>query len=147
VRSPQNSEDRRVAEEANGSKKGLPGRPPRLAAPAALAVGQVAAALTAGPHSLAGNALGYGATGGTIHVAGRCGQRLGIRNSGATIIAEGAGKYAFEYMTGGRIIDKGLSAKPEDRYSTLESLLEDLEHDPEEVRRQQRLGRRRSNDN
>jgi len=33
--------------------------------------------------------------------AGRAGQRLGVRNSGAIVVAEGAGKYAFEYMTGG----------------------------------------------
>jgi glutamate synthase domain-containing protein 3 len=26
---------------------------------------------------------------------------VGVRNSGATIVVEGAGKYAFEYMTGG----------------------------------------------
>ena len=31
-----------------------------------------------------------------------------------------------------QIIRKGLSADPEDRYPTLESLLENLEHDPEE---------------
>ena len=38
---------------------------------------------------------------------------------------------------------KGLSVKPEDRYTTIDSLLEDLEKDPEEVRRQKRLARRR----
>ena len=32
---------------------------------------------------------------------GRAGQRVGVRNSGAVIVVEGAGKYAFEYMTGG----------------------------------------------
>jgi glutamate synthase domain-containing protein 3 len=51
--------------------------------------------------SLAGNAVGYGATGGKILVEGRVGQRVGVRNSGAHIVVEGAGKYAFEYMTGG----------------------------------------------
>ena len=55
---------------------------------------------TATPH-LAGNTVGYGATGGTLYVAGRTGQRFGVRNSGATMICEGVGKYAFEYMTGG----------------------------------------------
>ena len=54
-----------------------------------------------GALSLVGNAACYGATGGTLHVAGRAGQRVGVRNSGATIVVEGAGKYAFEYMTGG----------------------------------------------
>jgi glutamate synthase domain-containing protein 3 len=51
--------------------------------------------------SLVGNAACYGATGGRLFVAGRAGQRVGVRNSGATIVVEGAGKYAFEYMTGG----------------------------------------------
>jgi glutamate synthase domain-containing protein 3 len=51
--------------------------------------------------SVIGNAACYGATGGRLFVEGRAGQRLGVRNSGATIVAEGAGKYAFEYMTGG----------------------------------------------
>ncbi len=54
-----------------------------------------------GALSLAGNAVGYGATGGAIFIAGRAGQRVGVRNSGATVVVEGAGKYAFEYMTGG----------------------------------------------
>ena len=42
-----------------------------------------------------------------------------------------------------QIIQKGLRAKPKDRYPTLVSLLEELENDPEVNRRQQRLGRRR----
>ncbi len=42
-----------------------------------------------------------------------------------------------------QIIYKGLSAKPDDRYPTIDSLLEDLDRDPEEVRRQKRLARRR----
>jgi len=52
------------------------------------------------PH-LVGNAAAYGATGGTLFVAGRAGQRFGVRNSGATLVCEGVGKYSFEYMTGG----------------------------------------------
>jgi glutamate synthase domain-containing protein 2/glutamate synthase domain-containing protein 1/glutamate synthase domain-containing protein 3 len=51
--------------------------------------------------SLVGNAAAYGATGGALFVAGRAGQRFGVRNSGAHLICEGTGKYAFEYMTGG----------------------------------------------
>ncbi len=54
--------------------------------------------------SVAGNNVGYGATGGTIFIGGRAGHRLGIRNSGATIVAEAAGKYACEYMTRGRVL-------------------------------------------
>jgi glutamate synthase domain-containing protein 2/glutamate synthase domain-containing protein 1/glutamate synthase domain-containing protein 3 len=52
------------------------------------------------PH-LVGNAAAYGATGGVLYVAGKAGQRFGVRNSGAVLVAEGVGKYAFEYMTGG----------------------------------------------
>jgi glutamate synthase domain-containing protein 3 len=51
--------------------------------------------------SLVGNAAAYGATGGALFVAGRAGQRFGVRNSGAQLVCEGVGKYAFEYMTGG----------------------------------------------
>ncbi|MGH9675609.1 MAG: glutamate synthase-related protein, partial [Candidatus Acidiferrum sp.] len=57
--------------------------------------------------SLAGNNVGYGATGGTIFIGGRAGHRLGIRNSGATIVAEAAGKYACEYLTRGRVVILG----------------------------------------
>ena len=32
------------------------------------------------------------------------GERLAVRNSGATIIAEGAGDHACEYMTGGTVV-------------------------------------------
>ncbi|MBI5413540.1 hypothetical protein HZA42_04300 [Candidatus Peregrinibacteria bacterium] len=55
----------------------------------------------AGENSIIGNSCAYGATGGLLYAEGNAGQRLGVRNSGATIVAEGAGKYAFEYMTGG----------------------------------------------
>ncbi len=57
--------------------------------------------------SVAGNNVGYGATGGTIFIGGRAGHRLGIRNSGATIVAEAAGKYSCEYMTRGRVLILG----------------------------------------
>jgi glutamate synthase (ferredoxin) len=57
--------------------------------------------------SVAGNNVAYGATGGTIFIGGRAGHRLGIRNSGATIVAEAAGKYACEYMTRGRVVILG----------------------------------------
>ena len=57
--------------------------------------------------SIAGNNVGYGATGGNIFIGGRAGHRLGIRNSGATIVAEAAGKYACEYMTRGRVLILG----------------------------------------
>ncbi len=57
--------------------------------------------------SVAGNNVGFGATGGFVFIGGRAGHRLGIRNSGATIVAEAAGKYACEYMTRGRVLILG----------------------------------------
>jgi glutamate synthase domain-containing protein 2/glutamate synthase domain-containing protein 1/glutamate synthase domain-containing protein 3 len=57
--------------------------------------------------STAGNNVGYGATGGAVYIGGRAGHRLGIRNSGATIVAEAAGKYACEYQTRGRVLILG----------------------------------------
>jgi glutamate synthase (ferredoxin) len=57
--------------------------------------------------SIAGNNVAYGATGGTVFIGGRAGHRLGIRNSGATIVVEAAGKYACEYMTRGRVLVLG----------------------------------------
>jgi len=54
--------------------------------------------------TLVGNTVAFGATGGTIFVQGRAGQRLAVRNSGATIVCEGAGEYACEYMSAGRVV-------------------------------------------
>ncbi len=50
---------------------------------------------------IAGNVIGYGATSGEVYLRGIVGERFGVRNSGATIVAEGAGDHALEYMTGG----------------------------------------------
>lgn len=50
---------------------------------------------------LLGNQACMWATGGTLHCGGIAGARLGVRNSGATIVAEGALDYPFEYMTAG----------------------------------------------
>ncbi len=50
---------------------------------------------------IAGNVIGYGATDGEIFVSGVVGERCGVRNSGATIVVEGTGDHACEYMTGG----------------------------------------------
>lgn len=54
-----------------------------------------------------GNGTLYGATGGTLYVHGRAGDRFGVRNSGATAIVEGAGLHACEYMTGGTVVILG----------------------------------------
>lgn len=52
---------------------------------------------------IAGNVIGYGATGGKIFLNGKAGERFAIRNSGAVLVAEGVGDHCCEYMTGGRV--------------------------------------------
>jgi glutamate synthase (ferredoxin) len=61
----------------------------------------------AGDPVLAGNTCLYGATGGTLFIAGSVGERFGIRNSGATAVVEGVGHHACEYMTGGTVVVLG----------------------------------------
>ena len=56
---------------------------------------------------LAGNTIAYGATGGRLFIAGRVGERFGVRNSGATVVVEGAGDHFCEYMTGGVAVALG----------------------------------------
>ena len=50
---------------------------------------------------VAGNVIAYGATSGEIYLRGVVGERFCVRNSGATVVAEGVGDHALEYMTGG----------------------------------------------
>ncbi len=50
-----------------------------------------------------GNACFYGARGGEAYVRGTAGERVAVRNSGATIVIEGAGDHACEYMTKGTV--------------------------------------------
>lgn len=50
---------------------------------------------------IAGNVLAYGAIGGELFVRGVVGERFAVRNSGATVVAEGLGDHGCEYMTGG----------------------------------------------
>ena len=61
----------------------------------------------AGRHVILGNAVLYGATGGTLFAAGRAGERFGVRNSGAIAVVEGAGDHGCEYMTGGTVVILG----------------------------------------
>jgi glutamate synthase (ferredoxin) len=58
------------------------------------------------PHA-AGNAVLYGATGGTAYLAGAVGQRFAVRNSGATAVVEGCSDHGCEYMTGGIVVVLG----------------------------------------
>ena len=52
-------------------------------------------------YALGGNTCLYGATGGTLYIHGRVGERFAVRNSGATTVVEGTGDHPCEYMTGG----------------------------------------------
>ncbi len=56
---------------------------------------------------IAGNVLGFGATTGEMFVAGRAGERFGVRNGGATFVVEGVGDHGCEYMTGGTVVILG----------------------------------------
>ena len=56
---------------------------------------------------IAGNVIAYGATSGKIFLNGQAGERFGIRNSGATLVAEGVGDHGCEYMTGGTVVVLG----------------------------------------
>ena len=64
-------------------------------------------AFVAHEHVIAGNVIGYGATSGEIYLRGQVGERFGVRNSGATLVAEGAGDHCAEYMTGGTLVVLG----------------------------------------
>jgi len=56
---------------------------------------------------IAGNVIGYGATSGEIFISGIVGERCAVRNSGATVVVEGTGDHACEYMTGGVVVILG----------------------------------------
>ena len=62
------------------------------------------------PHG-AGNACLYGATGGSLFVAGGVGQRFAVRNSGALAVVEAASDHAGEYMTGGTVVILGRTGR------------------------------------
>lgn len=63
--------------------------------------------LVAEENVIAGNVIGYGATGGELFLRGTVGERFCVRNSGATAVVEGVGDHACEYMTGGRVVVLG----------------------------------------
>jgi glutamate synthase domain-containing protein 2/glutamate synthase domain-containing protein 1/glutamate synthase domain-containing protein 3 len=56
---------------------------------------------------IVGNTLLYGATAGEVFINGVAGERFGVRNSGATAVAEGVGDHGCEYMTGGTVVVLG----------------------------------------
>ncbi len=69
------------------------------------------AAFTPEDNIVIGNVAGYGATAGKIYACGIAGERFGVRNSGATLVAEGCGDHGLEYMTGGRAVILGDTGK------------------------------------
>ncbi len=58
-----------------------------------------------------GNTVLYGATGGRAFFAGRAGERFAVRNSGASVVVEGVGDHACEYMTGGTVVVLGTTGR------------------------------------
>src|SRR5690606_40513480 len=56
---------------------------------------------------IAGTTLLYGATAGGLLAAGSVGERVCVRNSGATAVVEGCGDHGCEYMTGGTVVVLG----------------------------------------
>ena len=63
--------------------------------------------LVASENVIMGNTVLYGATGGSLHVAGQAGERFAVRNSGATAVVEGVGDHGCEYMTSGLVVVLG----------------------------------------
>ncbi|MEU2557963.1 glutamate synthase large subunit [Streptomyces longispororuber] len=61
--------------------------------------------------TIAGNTIAYGATGGELFLRGRTGERFCVRNSGATVVAEGVGDHGCEYMTGGHAVVLGATGR------------------------------------
>src|SRR5215813_2245718 len=70
-----------------------------------------AAPFAAETQIIAGNVIGYGATGGEIFLRGIVGERFCVRNSGAVAVAEGTGDHGCEYMTGGTVVVLGKTGR------------------------------------
>ncbi|NLS10208.1 glutamate synthase large subunit [Nesterenkonia sp. MY13] len=65
------------------------------------------ASFEAAKNVVAGNVIGYGATGGELFLCGQVGERFLVRNSGTTAVVEGVGDHGCEYMTGGQTLILG----------------------------------------
>ena len=57
--------------------------------------------------TIIGNVALYGATGGTVFIGGKAGERFAVRNSGAVAVVEGVGNHCCEYMTRGTVLVLG----------------------------------------
>jgi glutamate synthase (ferredoxin) len=60
---------------------------------------------------IVGNVALFGATSGSAFINGVAGERFCVRNSGATVVAEGCGDHGLEYMTGGTAVILGPTGK------------------------------------
>ena len=60
---------------------------------------------------IVGNVALFGATSGSAFINGVAGERFCVRNSGATVVAEGCGDHGLEYMTGGTAVILGGTGK------------------------------------
>ncbi len=58
-----------------------------------------------------GNTTFYGATSGEAYIRGVAGERFCVRNSGARVVVEGVGDHGCEYMTGGVVVNLGVTGK------------------------------------
>ena len=65
------------------------------------------ARFAADKNTIIGNTVLYGATSGMLLANGQAGERLCVRNSGATAVVEGCGSNGCEYMTGGTVVILG----------------------------------------
>ncbi|GAA3637202.1 glutamate synthase large subunit [Kineosporia mesophila] len=70
-----------------------------------------AASYSAEQNIVAGNVIGFGATSGEMFLRGQVGERFCVRNSGATVVAEGVGDHGCEYMTGGVVVVLGRTGR------------------------------------
>ena len=60
---------------------------------------------------IVGNVALFGATSGKAFINGLAGERFCVRNSGASVVAEGCGDHGLEYMTGGTAVILGPTGK------------------------------------
>ena len=60
---------------------------------------------------VAGNVIAYGATSGEMFLSGSVGERFAVRNSGSSLVVEGVGDHACEYMTGGQVVILGRTGR------------------------------------
>jgi glutamate synthase (ferredoxin) len=61
--------------------------------------------------TIAGNTVLYGATGGSLYLSGKAGERFAVRNSGAVAVVEGVGQHGCEYMTEGVVVVLGRAGR------------------------------------